>query len=340
MKIAVFRGAGLPLQLEEAPDPTPERDQVVVKIHRCGICGSDLHMTSGHGVNFPPGTVLGHEITGEVVAVGGDVTRFKTGDFLVPHAFGGGCGRCDPCRKGEPQWCTAPGNPSVGGYGQYALVRAQTALKLPAGISPADGALVEPLACSLHGLRLANMEKGSRVLIIGAGPIGLGAAYWAKLMGAGRIAVMARSTRRRSLAMRMGADVFLAGPRAETPQDLEGALGGMPDLVVECAGAPGVLTSAIELVRPRGTIVSLGMCVLPDSYNPFLAVMKEVTVRFGLLYSLDEYQRVVDAFTAGHVEPRHMISDTIPLEKLPETFEALRQPNDSCKVLVDPWATA
>ncbi len=338
MKRAVFRGAGMPLQLEDAPDPTPAADQVVIKIHRCGICGTDLHMTSGHGVNFPPGTILGHEIAGEVVAVGRDVTRFKTGDLLTPHAFGGGCGRCAACLNGEPQWCTSPGDPGVGGYAQYALVRAQTALKLPESISVADGALVEPLACSLHGLRLAAMERGSRVLVLGAGPIGLGAIYWAKLLGASRVVAMARSPRRKSLALELGADVFLTGPSAESPRELETALGGPPDLVIECAGAPGVLTSAIELVRPRGTIVSLGMCLLPDSYNGFLSVMKELTVKFGLLYSLTEYQMVVDAFNAGHMEPHHMISDTISLDMLPARFEALRNPNDDCKVLVNPWA--
>jgi (R,R)-butanediol dehydrogenase/meso-butanediol dehydrogenase/diacetyl reductase len=140
--------------------------------------------------------------------------------------------------------------------------------------------------------------------------------------------------------MEMGADAFLTGPTADTPRQLQEQLGGAPDLVVECAGAPGVINAAIDLVRPRGMIVSLGMCLLPDSYSGFMAVMREVTIKFGVLYSLDEYRSVLDAFNAGHMEPHVMISDTISLDRLPSTFEALRAPNDACKILVDPWMAA
>jgi (R,R)-butanediol dehydrogenase/meso-butanediol dehydrogenase/diacetyl reductase len=337
MKVAVFKKAGWPLQIEDVPDPTPSRGQVVIKIHRCGICGTDLHMTSGHGVNFAPGTIPGHEMTGEVVALGSRVTRFKVGDYVVPHAFGGGCGGCAACLGGEPHWCTSGGDPSVAGFGQYTRINEMAALKLPAGITPVDGALIEPLACSLHGLRVAGTEKGKRVLIIGAGPIGLGAVYWSRLMGANTVVVMARSDRRKPVAMQIGTDAFLIGPRDDSGRAVTEALGGPPDIVVECAGTPGVLNSAIQLVRPKGTVMSLGMCLLPDTYDGFTCVMKEVTVKFSLLYSLAEYQMVIDAYEAGHMEPRHMISNTITLGMLPDRFEAMREPNDYCKVLVDPW---
>jgi (R,R)-butanediol dehydrogenase/meso-butanediol dehydrogenase/diacetyl reductase len=173
-------------------------------------------------------------------------------------------------------------------------------------------------------------------LVIGAGAIGLGTAFWARRLGAGRIAVMARSNRRADMALELGADKFLSGDDAV--QNVQGALGGVPDVVFECSGATGTFAEAINLVRPRGTVVELGFCTKPDTFVPAAALAKEISIKFSFLYNRHNYEAVADAFDAGHVEPRKMITDSITLDALPETLESLRGPNDQCKIMVDPWA--
>jgi (R,R)-butanediol dehydrogenase/meso-butanediol dehydrogenase/diacetyl reductase len=199
-----------------------------------------------------------------------------------------------------------------------------------------DGALIEPLACGLHGVHMAAIPPGARVLVIGAGAIGLGAAFWAKRMGAGRVAVMARTDRRADIGLALGADKFLSG--ADAPNNVPAALGGVPDVVLECSGAVGTFAEAINLVRPRGTIVEFGFCTKPDTFVPAAALAKEVTVKFSFLYSLRDYEVVADTFDAGHVEPRQLITETVGMDALPAALESLRGPNDQCKVMVDPWS--
>lgn len=335
MKAAVFQGVGKPFAIETMPDPVPEAGQLVLKIGRSGICGTDLHMTSGEGVAFEAGTVLGHEFAGEVVEVGPGTTGFAVGDKVAALPMQG-CGSCASCCLGEPVWCSNGFNPMGGGFGQYAIAAADAAIKLPASMSLEDGALVEPLAVSLHGVTLAEMRPGANVLVIGAGSIGIGAAYWAKRVGAGRVVVTARSDRGEKFARDLGADDFLVGG-----DDLDARVvdqfGGLPDVVFECAGVPGTIGQAIHLVAPRGTVIVLGNCMQPDTFFPAEAMFKQVKIQCSMVYSVGEFQTVADSFDAGHVEPRAMITDTWGLEALPAKFEAMRSGTSDCKVMVNPW---
>ena len=335
MRAPVFKGVGLKLAIETLPDPVPGSGDLVVKIARCGVCGTDLHMTDGHAQTMPVGSVLGHEFAGEVMAVGADVSGFRTGDRVTAMPVVG-CGRCAPCLAGDTAWCVSGLIGLAGGYGQYALTKAHAAMKLPAGLSMADGALVEPLAVGLHGVSLTQLEPGSRVLVLGTGAIGLAAMYWARRLGAGRIAAVSRSRRGERLSCQMGASCFLQSGDGLAEQ-LNAALGGPPDVVFECIGQPGMLSQAMMLVRPRGTVVILGNCMLPDTVYPSLAMFKQLRIQGSMVYSLKEFQTVADALDAGHVEPRAMITDTVNYADLPDAFESLRKPVQQCKVMVDPW---
>ncbi|RYG85131.1 alcohol dehydrogenase [bacterium] len=224
-----------------------------------------------------------------------------------------------------------------GGYGQYSLAEPHQLVPLPRTLSLADGALVEPLAVSLHGVRLARMEPGARVLVVGAGPIGLAAVYWARRLGAGRIAVTAGSTRRADLARTMGADVFV-DPADSSPEAVNRALGGPPDVVYECVGKPGLIQRCIEYCRPRGTIVVLGLCTPPDTFMPFHLVVKEQVIQASAFYELRDFEMSARAMDEDGDTPRAMVTDVIGLEALPTVFEALRQRSTQCKVLVNPSA--
>ncbi|TGD72296.1 alcohol dehydrogenase [Mangrovimicrobium sediminis] len=334
MRAAVFNQVGQPLEIRELPDPTPGPGQVVLRVERCGICGTDLHYTDGSGATYEAGFVPGHESGAEVVAVGAGVDFLKVGDHVVPHPVSG-CGACAECLSGSPFWCSQL-TFNMGGFGQYKTSGARACIKLPEGLSLADAAIVEPLTCGLHGVALAGVRPGATVLVIGAGPIGLAAIYWARRLGAGRIVAAARSTRHAEKAMTMGADAFLAMDD-DFAVRLQEQLGGAPELVFECAGAQGLVARSVELVRPRGTVVVLGMCFHAETFVPATAALKEVTVRFAVGTLLEEFRTVADTLAAGHLEPLAMVTDTVSLDQLPTAFESLRQPGHQCKVLVDPW---
>ena len=218
-RAAVFQEVGKPLSIERLPDLEPGEGQLLVRVHRCGICGSDLHMTQGHGYTVPAGSVLGHEFAGEVVEVGRGDSPFRKGDVVVAMPIMG-CGKCGPCQTGEPAYCD---NISylAGGYAEYALVSAHTASWLPSRLSAADGALAEPLAVALHGMAVASVKPGDRVLIQGAGPIGLSALFWARRLGAGKVDVIEGAKPRAELAAKFGAHDVRA-PVVQTPESFDG----------------------------------------------------------------------------------------------------------------------
>lgn len=335
MRSAIFRAPGTQLSIEQVPDPTPAPDQIVIKVGRCGICGSDLTFTDPHSpAHFALGSALGHEYAGEVVALGRNVTGLAMGDRVtaMPSA---GCGSCAACLSGDPYGC-ASCRYIMGGFSEYTLADARYAAKLPEALSLDDGALVEPLACGSQAVRLAGVGRDSRVLVIGAGPIGLATIFWARQSGCERIVAAGRSDRRAELARAMGASAFVTqGP------DFAGAvvehLGDAPDIVFECAGGVGLIAQAIDLVAPRGTLVAAGFCFEPQPIVTAGALNKQLRLQFSMAYVMEDFHRSIAALDAGALSPRAMLSGTIGLDELPGTFEALRQDKSRCKVMVDPW---
>ncbi|MEO0030438.1 MAG: hypothetical protein RIS94_196 [Pseudomonadota bacterium] len=334
MRTAIFRGAGQPLAIEERPLPQPTAHQALIRVHRCGICGSDLHMTSGSPFDMPCGSAPGHEYAGEVVELGAGGTNLSVGDRVTALPMSG-CGECEACRADMPLHCPNL-RQMAGGYAEYTLIDARKAIRLPDSLGFEDGALVEPLASARRGLRrLPGMDAGMRVAIIGAGAIGAASAFWARKLGAGPIAMIARSRRNEALAAAVGADAFLTTGEG-LGEDLAKALGGAPDIVIEGAGAPGTIQDAIGLVRLGGTVLSLGGCIHPDPIMPALAMYKDITLRFSVAYGMADFTACVATLDAGHVQPRAMVGDTIGLGALPDRFEAMRTGSHAAKVMVDP----
>jgi len=333
MRGVVFRGAGRPLALEQVAEPEPLDDEVIIRVGRCGICGSDFHLTSGHGFSFPIGAVLGHEYAGEVVALGRAVTRLRIGDRIAGMPARG-CGACEACRSGHVLGCRGM-EAALGGFAEYTRVAEPCATLLPASLSMADGALIEPLAVSLRGIGLAGVKREDRVLVMGAGSVGLAAIHWVHRLGTARLVAAAKSSRRHDLAIEMGASGFvrLGDDAADA---IRTALDGDPTVVIECVGEPGLLQQAIDLVAPGGTVLSLGFCVQPDAILPVVATRKEVRMQFSFGYRLADFEHCARAFDAGHVEPRRMISTIVSLEGLPELFEQSRRDKRDTKIHVDP----
>lgn len=333
MKAAVFRDFQSPLIIEETAEPHPAEEEVLLRVTCCGICGSDLHMTREPMLGAKPGAVLGHEFSGEVVELGRAARGLRVGD-RVAVAPVRGCGSCGSCLAGEPAWC-AQMMLQGGGYAQLAVVKDRQCLLLPATTDAEHGALVEPFAVALHALMLTRLSAGARVMIMGAGPIGLGIAYWARRLGATGVAVTDLTTHLADRALEMGATAFIQADE-NAIHAVGAALGGPPDVVFECVGQPGILSLAIEHVRPRGTVVILGLCTSMDGFVPFRAVSKEVRILSSAFFNMGEYRAALDALDRDRAASIAMVTDVILLRELPSVFEELRQRTSRCKVLVRP----
>jgi (R,R)-butanediol dehydrogenase/meso-butanediol dehydrogenase/diacetyl reductase len=333
MRAAVMQGLQLPLVIETLPDPAPGEGELVVKVGRCGICGSDLHMTEDPAFGKGAGDVLGHEFAGEVVALGKGTQGVAIGDLVsvIPLIS---CGTCASCRAGEVAWCDKFGLQG-GGYAEFAVTRPNQCVRLPASASLADGAIIEPLAVALHGVNMSGMKKGDKILILGAGPIGLAVAFWARRRGAADVVIQDINDFQQARASGMGASGFVSDP-ADPVGGAERALDGKADIVFECVGIPGLIEQAVSQVRNRGTILLLGLCTKPDTMNTFAMLSKEVRLITSAFFTRQEYEEALDALDAGATEPRLLVTDTISLEDTPLRFEALRTRTHDCKILIAP----
>ncbi len=333
MKAAIYPGEGKPLTIDTLPDPRPGPKDLLIRVDRCGICGTDLAMTRGGTWDYGRDTQLGHEYAGEIIEVGSGVEGFRVGERIavLPSVA---CGICEPCRHyGNNVLCRARPDTAMHGFAELARVPASVATKLPSTLSMADGALIEPLAISLYGVKLSRIQPGDRVLVLGGGTVALYAIYWARRLGAGRIVAMSRSARRAALALEMGADAFIPYGDNEIGEVAE-ALGGAPQLVYECVGAEGLLSKAVMHAAPFGRIVSLGFCTSPDPVIPAIAAYKCAAIQFSVGYSMTEFLYIAGAMDKGHCDPKAIVSSEVTLDELPATFEALRGPNAETKVHV------
>jgi len=334
MKAAFFDSPGTALQIQEVMQPLPADDEVIVTVSHCGICSSDLHMTDGKGAyTAEKGTILGHEIAGTVTALGAAVKGIEKGDHVavIPVA---GCEVCAHCLQGEFKKCNSF-EWREGGYAEHIVTKAQYCFRLADNIPLSDGALVEPMAVALRGARHAELKQGQHVLILGAGPIGLSSIYWAKHFGC-EVSVMASSTRRQALAMSMGANQFVVN-KGQGFEAILHQLGGVPDVVIECTGVPGMINFAVDIIKPHSTVVIPGWCTQQDTFLPMTAMNKELRLQFTALYNSSDFQYVVDTMANDkQANYRNMITGTVALNELPDTFESLRQAGEHVKVMVRP----
>jgi (R,R)-butanediol dehydrogenase/meso-butanediol dehydrogenase/diacetyl reductase len=333
MRAAIMQGLHKPLLVDTLPDPVPGDGELVVKVGRCGICGSDLHMTEDPGYGRGAGDVLGHEFAGEVIAIGQGVEGLRTGDLVSVSPLKS-CGHCAACLAGEVAWCAHFGL-QMGGYAEFALTRPNQCVKLPQALSLADGAIVEPLAVARHGVTLAGIKPGDKVLVLGAGPIGLAVAFWARRAGAGRVVLQDVADWQRDRALDMGASDFIVD-RNDPVGASTRALGGLADIVFECVGVPGLIAQAVQQVRPRGTILLLGLCNQPDTFNSFAMLSKEIRLVTSAFFTRGEYEASLDALERGAAEPRALVTETISLAQTPDMFESLKRRTHQCKVLIAP----
>ncbi len=335
MRAAVFRGAGH-LEVLDVSVPKVGSNDVLVQVHYCGICGSDVE--AYHTGMYEPGLIIGHEFAGGVVAVGERVDTWGVGDRVtVNDAIP--CGRCVQCRQDQPTLCEdllMPGVTLNGGMAEYAVIPARALHGLPEGVSTRQGALVEPLAVALHGVRRSALRSDDRVLVMGAGPIGLLILQCALLAGAREVHVSEVDPTRAALAMQLGASSVLNPERQNLAAELTSRSGGEgPAVIYVCTGAAAALEDAVTLVGRGGQVLVVGLGVEPVGADFLTLVLHELDIR-GSYLGYEEFPDALDSIAQERVDVETLVSHEIGLEDIVERGFQILDTRDAgaVKVLV------
>ena len=321
MRAVACRGPGA-LALEDVARPEPGPGEVVVAVRNCGICGSDLHWY--HDQMMIPAVCPGHEIAGEIADVGPGVTTLRAGDRVAVEGIAT-CGACRYCVSGDYQRCPNIGIVGMtipGGFADYLRMPARHCFRVPDGVEFATAALGEPLGVAVHGVRLSGLEIGQRVVVLGAGTIGLMAIVAARAGGAGEIVVTARRPQQKAAALALGAD------RVVDEKD--------PD------GFGDTLDTAVAACRPGGTICVLGAYTKSPPFPALFVLVKELRILGSLVYgragARADFDIALDLLHRhGPRIAQTLITHRFPLDRIDDAFRAAAdKTTGSIKVTIAP----
>ena len=328
------------LELSEMERPVSQNGSVVFKVESAGICGSDIHNWDN---GAPKGLVLGHEFSGIVVDPGSR-EDLQVGDRITGLPISP-CGVCEACKNGNPQYCFKTWDEAVGlaltnpgGYAEYSSCRPDYVKKLPDNVTFDEGCMVEPSAVSLHAVNLADVKVGDRVLVVGAGIIGLMAAEFAKKNGASYVAMVEVNSKRGEKAKTYGFvdEYFDAKDEKLVDKLMEVSLGGF-DKVIECCGNSAAVSEAIMAVKPGGTVVLVGVSSAPVTVPLVVSVLREVKLQGAIAYTETEFEDVIRLISEKIIDVEKYIDARVGLDMAQESFERLTNGNDDAiKIIFKP----
>ena len=300
------------LRLRSVPEPTPAPGEALVRVEAAGICGSDIHGYTGTNGRRPPGTVMGHEAAGRVVAVGDDADDALVGRLVAINPVVS-CGACPRCRQGHPNICDVrrlygctPALP--GAFAELLAVRAANLVALPDDVPPERAALIEPLSVGARAAALTGVGDDDRVLVIGGGPIGIAAALAARRMGAG-VLVSEPDAERRALLDALG----LA---ARAPDDATDPV----DAAIDCVGFEQTVATAVAVTPPGGTIVWVGLAREHVPVDAVALVMGERHLVGSAVYTPDDFAATADWVARTEVPLELLVQRRAELDELPDVF--------------------
>ncbi|MGI6548641.1 MAG: zinc-dependent alcohol dehydrogenase [Syntrophomonadales bacterium] len=326
------------LEVIEMDQPVAMENQVLIRIERAGICGSDLHMWEN---GKPPGLVMGHEIAGTIADAGAS-TGFNIGD-RVTAITGKPCLECKFCQSRQYHACPSFLNKGLGlgvhgGYAEYLAVDSWMVRRLPSTMSMEEACMAEPSAVALRAVRLARIQPGERLLIVGSGVIGLLCAAWARIFGAGYIALSELNPERREKAGALGdVDQVFDASEPKLQRKLLGLTDGGFDKTLECAGPAPAVTSALGATKYDGTAVFVGINYNLVPISTLRVCSKEINIKGSYGYSIEEFDMSLHSIARGILNTRKFVEGTVDLEGVQDAFERLTDPNGSAiKIMIKP----
>lgn len=327
MNAGVYAGPNN-IVIQRRPVPEPGPGEVLVRVRACGICGSDVNGLQAEAAEMSPGTILGHEAAGEVEAVGAGVSGYSGGERVVIEPLLT-CGKCSFCASGRDSICRSLrilGVHTDGAFAEYVVAPKQRLYRIPDALDFRTASLTEPISVAVHGLRIGEFRKDMRVLVLGAGAIGLAAVAAARAWGAKEVLLAARYPHQAKVGHACGAaHVLMEDQSTATALDALGKERPIA-LVVDTVGHADTLTAACAAVEPGGTVVELGLTHAPVPIHGLALVHKEVCLRWANCYSTrtsgqSDFEESMRLLEQDPVLWPSMMTDCVPLDEIRRGFE-------------------
>ena len=325
-------------ELVTVADPDPGPGEVLIRSHFCGICGSDLHAPQLTDL-FQTEVIAGHEFAGEIVALGPNVTGWSVGQLVTANPNGRVCHECRYCSEGRYNLCHVAtyenplGVAKHGGMAEYVAAHVSYVHALPDGLDTRRAAWTEPLAVAVRAVRTSPLRLGDSAAVIGGGPVGQLVLQLLRRAGARRVIMVEPSAFRRKMALDLGADEAL------TPDELSARNAADEfdevDHIIECSGHVTAVQTGLSMVAAGGSIRLVGISPTPPAFDATTLVTREVQLLGGFIY-VEEFATAIELLAAGAVDVDILTTGTTTLDAFAEAFEALRQPDQSMKVLIQP----
>jgi threonine dehydrogenase-like Zn-dependent dehydrogenase len=324
--------------VEQIPVPLPTKDEALIKVFDCAICGSDITLIRGHmeDIRFP--LVPGHEWSGEVIDA--PESPGLVGKRVISNLLQN-CKHCLWCHRRLPNLCpnlTEPGISVSGAYAQYMTVRAREVIPLPDDMPLSVACLVEPLAVVLYALRRTPIELGDHVIIFGGGGIGQLLSQACRASGAAKVVVVDHHPARIQMALRMGADAAINGNETDVGQFLKSRPELTPNVGFEACGNPDAFARLLDIIEPAGRVGVIGYSGNRKvSIAPSIFMRKLLEVR-GALSPTGTWDQAVEMIRRGAVRAAPLISHRFALSQFPQAFEiASRRADGALRVVIEPW---
>lgn len=331
------------LEVVDLPAPEIGRDEVLIQVAACGICGSDVHGYDGSSGRRIPPLVMGHEAAGVVAAVDAGVQNLKPGDRVTFDSTVY-CGECAPCRRGEINLCdrrevlgvSCGDYRRAGAFAEFVSVPARIVHRLPDNLPFAEAALLEAVAVAVHAVSLVKIPAGGCALVVGAGTIGLLLQQALRNAGCARVLVTDVDETRLRLSRELGADETLIADASLTKSILDVTGGNGVDVAIEAVGNSATVGAAIDAVRKGGSVVLVGNISPKVEISLQKVVSRQICLQ-GSCASAGEYPKAIEMVSNGkiHVEP--LITAIAPLQEGPRWFKRLHQRESNLmKVVLTP----
>ncbi|HWA09788.1 MAG TPA: galactitol-1-phosphate 5-dehydrogenase [Opitutaceae bacterium] len=327
---ALLLTAPTQLELVDFPDPVPAADEVLVRVHACGICGSDIHGWDGSTGRRRPPLIMGHEASGQIVAAGPEVTRWKAGDRVTFDSTIS-CGRCPYCRAGQVNLCdnrrvvgvAPPEYRQHGAFAEYVALPARILYGVPDQLSYEQAAMIEPVSIAIHAVGRVKIAPTDTAVVVGSGMIGLFVIQALRWAGAARIIAVDLEDNRLALAKELGATDVINSGSGDPVAAIHALTGGRgADLAFEVVGISPTLNLALAALRRGGSAVLVGN-LSPKTEFPMQAVVtRELTIH-GTCSSAGEYPLCLDLIARGTIRVEPMISAKAPLSEGISWFKRL-----------------
>ena len=328
MRAVRFLGVGKPLEVLDVPDPTPDPDEVVVKVAACGICASDLHMMDGTlPVRTPPPVTPGHETSGVIASIGSSVSGWSEGDRVCLFA-GKPCGECVACRAGRFESCLVPLTLGVdydGAWADYVVVPADTCVRLPDEVPFDVGAILADCVATPFNavVDVAKVKAGERVAVFGIGGLGTHAVQIARMSGAGFVAAVDTLEAARKRALSLGADLA-AEPDGAIAVIRAATNGEGVDVAFDFVGRNAVLKQAVASLAPNGRCIQVGVSGERIELGPsILFAVRKTTLIGSYGYRREHLELLARLVASGRLDLSRSISARLPLEAAADGVEAL-----------------